>query len=379
MTTTGAAQDPLRVLVVTTVHTPLDARIHHRQIRALLAAGDHVTYAAPLSAAGTDPSALAEGVTPVDLPRSVGRRRGAPLAAARRLLRTRGRDHDLVLLHDPELVAAVAGWRDRPPVVLDVHEDLAASLIDRPWIPEPLRPATSRFAAWLEARAETRLDGLLLAEPAYADRFARPHPVVPNVPWLPDDPPPAATTDTVVQIGRLSAGRGTAELIAVGAALRAVDGPTLHLIGTADADVRGQLEAAHARGDVVWHGFLPNEQALAHLRGAVAGLSLLHDLPNYRVSTPTKLLEYLAHRIPAVSTPLPAAVDRLDRAGGGVIVPFGGVDATVQAVLDLAADPDRARALGDAGRAHVAAEACWDVAGPAFVAELHRIARREGR
>ena len=37
----------MRVVVCTIVHHPADARIYHRQIRALLDAGHEVTYIAP--------------------------------------------------------------------------------------------------------------------------------------------------------------------------------------------------------------------------------------------------------------------------------------------------------------------------------------------
>ena len=38
----------MRVVVCTIVHHPADARIYHRQIRALLDAGHEVTYIAPV-------------------------------------------------------------------------------------------------------------------------------------------------------------------------------------------------------------------------------------------------------------------------------------------------------------------------------------------
>ncbi len=43
--------------------------------------------------------------------------------------------------------------------------------------------------------------------------------------------------------------------------------------------------------------------------GALAGLSLLHDEPNFRHSLPTKVVEYMARGVPVVTTPLPAAAD----------------------------------------------------------------------
>ncbi len=367
----------MRVLVVTVVHVPLDARIHHRQIRALVDAGIEVTYAAPLAATGIDPSELVAGVAVRDLPRAAGRRRLDALRAARELIAAEGPDHDLVLLHDPELALAVLASRGRsrglPPVVLDVHEDLAGSLPDRPWVPAVLRPLARRGAVALERAAERRLH-LLLAEDGYRVRFTREHPVVANLPWMLPDPPPAGTHDRVVYLGRVSTGRGAGELLAVAEALHADGGPRLEVAGPADADVEPALRAAAERGTLRWHGFVPNDRALELVAGSVAGLSLLHDLPNYRHSRPTKLVEYLACGVPVITTPLPAATELLAACGAGTCVAFGDPDAVVVAIRELADDRDRAARLGRAGRAHVAEHLSWDAAAPAFVAHLRALA-----
>ncbi|MFA9446044.1 glycosyltransferase [Egicoccus sp. AB-alg6-2] len=372
----------MRVLIVTTVHTPLDARIHHRQIRALVAAGVEVTYAAPWSATETDPGEAVAGVRTLDLPRATGRRRVTAVRAARRLLGRVARAHqggfDLVVLHDPELVAAVVGRLDRlPPVVLDVHEDLVGSLPDRPWVPSALRPLAARLARRLESWAERHLH-LLLAEDAYRHRFTRPHPVVPNLPWLPDAAPPdAGTEERVVYVGRVSRFRGAEELIALAGRLHAGGGPHVEVVGAADADVVDALRAADGRGELTWHGYLPNERALDRVRGAVAGLSLLHDVPNYRGSMPTKVVEYLSLGVPAITTPLPAARDLVTAAGAGIVVPFADADAAAAAVLELAADRERCAALGAAGRRHVAEHHSWDAVAPGFVEQLRQWAEQQ--
>jgi glycosyltransferase involved in cell wall biosynthesis len=364
----------VRVLVVTTVHTPLDARIHHRQIRSLLAAGDEVTYAAPWRATGTPTSAAGEGVRTIDLPRAVGRRRAYALRAARRLVELEGRRHDLLLLHDPELVLVVAGrLRRLPPVVLDVHEDLVGSLPDRPWVPGPLRPVAARGGAALEGWAERHLH-LLLAEEGYRDRFAGDHLVVPNLPWLPADPPAPGRHRRVVYVGRISRGRGAHELLRLADALDGDGDPAVELVGTPDADVHAAIEAADRAGRLRWHGFLPNDAALDIVRGSVAGLSLLHDLPNYRTSMPTKVVEYLANGVPAITTPLPAAERLVRDADAGIVVPFGDVEAAATAVRTLAADVGRRERLGANGRAHAEAHLSWDAVAPRFVDHLHQLA-----
>ena len=68
------------------------------------------------------------------------------------------------------------------------------------------------------------------------------------------------------------------------------------------------------------------------------------------------MIEYLAHGVPAVVTTLPVPAALVQGSGGGLVVPFGDVEAVVRAVLGLAADPQRARRMGAAGHAAVAAE-----------------------
>ena len=377
----SAANDPgsLRVLVATVVHTPLDARIHHRQIRSLVMAGHRVIYAAPWSQTGTPPEAAIEGVRTVDLPRAQGRQRLHALAAARRLLRRAGSRTDLILLHDPELVLAVATGRPGTTVVLDVHEDLPASLTDRTWIPGWARPIAMHGATALERWAATHLDGLLLAEHRYADRLGPGHPVVPNLPWLPPEPPPAGTHARLVYVGRLSRGRGVVELLELGRRLR-TDPRTahlrLHLVGEPDRDVRDAVIDADRRADVVWHGFLPNEEALRLVAGSLAGLAPLHDLPNYRGSMPTKVLEYLAHAVPAIVTPLPEARRVIEASGAGVVLEGPGVEGMQAAIATLATTPDRTAALGRRGREYVREHHSWDAVGPRFADGLAALARR---
>jgi hypothetical protein len=47
--------------------------------------------------------------------------------------------------------------------------------------------------------------------------------------------------------------------------------------GAADGRARAQIGPAQAAGLLRWHGFVPNDQAMPMLDGALAGLSLLHD------------------------------------------------------------------------------------------------------
>lgn len=367
----------MKVLVVSVVHTPFDARIHHRQIRALRAAGVAVTQVAPWSASGCSPNQGVEGVSRVDVPRAQGRHRLHALRAARNAIRLLGPDHDVILLHDPELVFAVAGrLRRLPPVVLDIHEDMAASLPDRGWMPARLRAIAVRGVRHAERWSENHLASLLLAEEGYRARFRHDHPVVPNLPWRSATPDGPVDARRVVCVGRISVGRGALELIAIAEQLAEQEGPHLELAGAADSDVEPSIRAAAARGILQWHGFVPNNEAMTLIQGALAGLAPLHDLPNYRVSMPTKIVEYLAHGVPAIVTPLPLSAKIVTEAEAGYVVPFQDVSETVAAIRHLQNDPEERNRLGAAGRAYVDETASWDVAAPRFVSHLRQLANQ---
>lgn len=295
-------------------------------------------------------------------------------------------DADLLLVHDPELVPQFARRRAAVPVVWDVHEDYVASIGDRRYIPAPLRRPVRWAVERVERRAIARCH-LLLAEDAYAERLGD-HPVVPNGTWVPDHPPPpreptvlsapddrsGASTQTergvrVVYAGRVSASRGARELVEIGRRLH--DRAVVEVIGDADADVRDEIAAAHDAGHVVWLGYLPNPVAVERLGGAFAGLSLLHDEPNYRHSRPTKLVEYLAHGVPVISTPLPVAAALVTASNGGVVTSFeSAVADTVAAIEHWIANPAVRRTAIDDGHRYVRAHHAWQDDGARFVALL---------
>lgn len=364
-----------RALVVTVVHHPLDSRIYHRQIGALLRAGWEVTYVAPFSGyeLGQEEGAR-PGLTTVDVARALGRRRAAALRHARSLLQRLGPRHDVVLLHDPELVL-VATDRRLPPVVWDVHEDTAAAVQVRPWVPDQARG----LLAWSVRRAERWAENrytLFLADEDYRHRFARTHVIVPNLTSVPPEPGPRPVAVDgrfrVLYVGSITMERGAADMIEVARRLPA--DLRVELVGPAHGPAARLVRRAVGEGVLDWHGFVPGDRVPDLLRGALAGLCLLHDEANFRPSMATKVIEYLAQAVPAVVTPLPAPRALVDRSGGGVAVPFGDVDAVVRALTAWAAEPDRARALGLAGHAYVLEHHDWNRAQGQFVAALEAVA-----
>jgi glycosyltransferase involved in cell wall biosynthesis len=366
--------------VITVVHNPEDSRIRQRQLNALIAAGWDVTYAAPFRAFGlhvppTRQERPCRGrLCCVDIPRSAGRRRFWAWQAARTIMRAQAQDHAVVLVHDPELVLAAAGLRLKN-LIWDVHEDPAAALQVKAWMPRILRRPVA--AAWRRAEwVAERQHYLLLAEHAYRQRFRRWHPVVANSVSVPKAIAPAGD-ERVSYLGSVTMSRGCDTMIEVGRELRRrTDGAVrLEVIGeAADSEARRALQTAVGAGDVSWLGFVRSEDALARVSGSLAGLCLLKDLPNYRVSLPTKIVEYGALGVPVITTPLPLAANLVRSENIGLEVPWDDPSAVVDAVLQLRADPDMRSQLGVNGHRVALREHDWNRLSTDFVRIMDAVA-----
>lgn len=356
----------MHALVATIVHHPEDARILHRQIRALVDAGHTVTYVAPFRECGVIPW---DQVRAVDVPRATGRDRLSAIQAARAVLAKLAPQADLLLFHDPELLLALPA--KRPVTVWDVHEDTPAALRTKPWIPQSLRRPLGGVVRGFERYAERRMH-LILAEEGYRPRFRGDHPVVPNTTDVPEVPLRAPGDDRVVYLGQLSKARGAHDLIEMGRQLRD-HGVRLEVIGGADHETRPLLRDAHQENALHWYGFVPNDRALRMAAGALAGISLLHDTDNYRHSLPTKVVEYMAHGLPVVTTPNPMAsalVAKRPEGPAGLVVPFEDPTAAAQAVLELRRDEAKRHEFARTGH-HIAQTSFhWPVQARLFVKKL---------
>jgi glycosyltransferase involved in cell wall biosynthesis len=313
--------------VVTPVHPADDPRIRAKLIATLASEWD-VRYAT----AAPGP-ADATGLEWVPLP---GGRMRRHLRAARLILAGR---YDLASLHDPELLPeALLARLLRRRIVFDLHENLPAQIRTKRWVPKLLRRPTAALGR-LVLRTAERLMPITLAEPGYRTLLRRDHPVFPNylhdLPALPAAPPVAGP---VVYLGDVTVDRGIE--VAVAALARLPDPPPLLAIGRCRPDLAARLEQQAAAGNVSLDlpGFLPHAEALPRVAQARVALSPLLDLPNYRESLPTKILEYLALGVPVVASDLPATRRLATGVAGIRLVPPGDAAALAAAVTSVLAD-----------------------------------------
>ena len=281
---------------------------------------------------------------------------------------------DVVIATSPQLLVALSGWWlawwKRAPFVFEVRdlwpESLAAvgaggegSLLHR---------MLGAIAGFLYRRA----NHIVVVTPAFEDHLIR-HWQVPEAKisivengvetdLFCADP---AASDVrrelhlehrflICYIGTMGMAHGLETLIAAAESLQtALPAATFLLIGEG-AEKRRIADLAAARGltNIQFLDQQPRERIPAFISASDVCLVMLKKTDLFKTVIPTKLLEYMACERPVIVAVDGQARQIVEAAGAGVFVEPEDSEALVQAILNLAADPQRQR-MGISGREYI--------------------------
>lgn len=281
-----------RVFHITTVHHFPDVRIFLKQCASLHRAGYEVTV---LACCGRSLFKF-KGYSVICIGKSTRnrlRRLVPQLSILKKILMERP---DIVHFHDPELLplmcilAGCGGRRMR--VIFDVHEDYASPLFNN-W----KRLLLGKVYHHLLPVAENRMS-FILAEDSYNRFCQRFHTVIHNYPLKIEDIPWEEREKRVVYLGTITEQRGALNMIR-GFAAAQIDGWELIIIGSFDKpELLKCMKKVAMNLGIEKHvrilDYMPMEHALDFIKRSRIGLVLLHPIPNYVHSLPTKVFEYLS-------------------------------------------------------------------------------------
>jgi glycosyltransferase involved in cell wall biosynthesis len=303
----------MKICHITTVHSPKDARIFYRMCSGLAVKGHEVTLiaSAPFTdELGVHSSPWNERIAPA------GRVSRIVLALRAAL----SESADIYHFHDPELISlglALKLLRPSKRVIYDVHEDYPSMMLEKYWIPRPVRPLISKSAKMANRLASLCLDGIVTADPGVESDFRKTAAERTLVYY--NFPVPAvfkpsmngAPKADLVYIGGMSERSGIFILLEA-LALLAKKGlrPTARLGGYTDGD-KGRLaieEAIRSKGlksQVHLHGRIMHTEVPDWIRGGRIGLVMLQPIPKFMKNIPSKLFEYWACGRAAIASDLP--------------------------------------------------------------------------
>lgn len=366
------------ICFVSTVHDPFDSRVFFKLARSLARAGYSVTLIAPGA-----PDETIDGVRLKPLP---------PKPPARqawkrwfRLLgvwqQARAENAALYIVYDPEmtLVGLLLKLGGRK-VLYDVHEHVPYQILDKEWIPAPLR----RPVAWLVDRYERlavrAFDAVTPAFEQIADRF--PHArhklaIIRNVPeperWLPANPATLSADGALIAVYSGSVQSDRCVLECVQAVNRLDPALNVHLwvIGPFKTDdYEAELRAAAGERVKLWgnvrHDEVPPLLAQAHI-----GLMSLRPQRNSSVNWPIKLFEYMAAGLPILMHDNPFW---LGLAGGSALpVNIEDPDSIAAGIASLVRNPALRARLGACGRERVRQHYDWHAEEARLLAVVERL------
>lgn len=342
------------ICILSTVHSPFDVRIFHKEARSLAAAGYRVTIIAPYSG-NKDKDIEGIEVRTISPPRSRRQRMTETIwRVCRAALSERAQVYHF---HDPELIPVgillkLLGKR----VVYDVHEDLPRDILDKPWIPEGLRGIIAKASRLAELGGTFIFDAVVAATPIIARRFPGGktysiqnfplHDEVINSPSENyDERDPLA-----VYVGGISADRGAREMVRAVSLVPESLGVRFVLIGSFDPPtLESELRNLPGWSRTEFLGWQSRCSVAATLAKSRIGLVLYHPIANHTESQPNKLFEYMSHRIPVVASDFPHWREIVRGADCGLLVNPLDVRAISEATRWLLEHPREAEAMGRRG------------------------------
>lgn len=337
----------MRIAHLTTAHPPRDNRIFNKECSALAAAGIDVTLIAQNAGTGTENGVHLEALAP-----TTGRLQRLVLGQVRAWQALGRVRPDVVHVHDPEAIPTVMAWKlvHGAAAVYDAHEDLIGQIDDKPYMKPAVRVAARVYGKLILTLADRCFDGIVAATPVIRALYRNPNTaVVRNFPWLKDFPDVAERQPRpghVVYVGGLTQGRQSDIMLD---AIEA-SGATATIAGVPDAPTKARLDQLPADGPIDFLGRVNPDQIPGILATGAIGLVFLEPLPNYRESLPTKLFEYMAAGIPFIASDFPYWRELLEEHDAGIFVDSTSPEAPTEALRELIADPERARAMGQRGR-----------------------------
>lgn len=351
----------MKVCHFTTVHPYTDTRIFIKECCSLAAAG-YETHLAAVNA----PDTLLNGVYLHGIKGTKGNRLMRMMQTSWRAYQTvRKIEADIYHFHDPELLPIGLLLRlSGKPVIYDCHEDVPKQIMEKHWIPRPLRRGVSWLFMKVEHLIAKRLSAVIAVHPAVEERMRKIGCLTINVNNYPLLKELHITIESerekekaVCYIGAISQARGINEMIE---AISLTD-VTLY--------IAGRFSPQHLRREIVlqagWKqvkelGQIDRQEVKQVLAKAVAGLVIFQPVPHHLVSMPTKIFEYMSAGIPVIASNLPLLKAVIEEYECGICVNPEDPREIADAIIWMINNPLHAARMGENGRKAVEKQFNWE-------------------
>lgn len=351
-----------KICHMTSAHGQGDTRIFHKECKSIAKAGYEV-YLVQRGESGEE-----DGVRIVGVGQPCGGRLSRMTNFSRRVYEAAlTLDADLYHFHDPELLPfGLKLKKQGKKVIFDSHEFTAEAILEKEWLPIPVRSLVHNLYGSYERWICKKLDGLISVSPHIVDYYQRANPntvQVSNYPIYKDDyQVPDFSQKRIGFAGGVSS-QWMHENILI--ALERNSDCRYTLCGPCEEEYRTQLERLPGWKQTDYLGQIPHLEVSNQLSQCWIGLALLHpgrntDFQNGTMGN-TKIFEEMMAGLPVICTNFIRWKEFVERYHCGICVDPENVDEIATAIRYLLDHPEEARQMGENGRRAVKEEFNWGV------------------
>jgi len=359
------------IVHITTVHKPFDQRIFHRECVSLTKTGYDVSLLAYGESEGDY-----DGVKLACLGKNDRFKAGSNLL--NRWQRTRQAfkraidlNADLYHFHDPELIGAGIAIKKqtKASVIYDCHEDNVSYMLQKEYIPTPIRRIMAAVIEFQELKAVKVLDAIVTADDGMRKDFmhkgAKCTVSVDNFPRLDlflekaNDISPKYDLvyhGTIPKYHLETCFSVDTELVKRGFE------PTWLFIGKySDFDwAKEEIREKKAENRFTFKGIVAHDEIARWVRLGRIGIIPLPNYPKFQSNVPTKLFEFMALKMPVVLSNLPPSRPYVGDGKCAIMVDPDSPHEYADAISDLIADPHRRNEMGKEGNRRVVSRYNWE-------------------
>lgn len=343
----------MNICHITSVHSRYDDRIFIKECKSLSEAGEQVS----LVVHDRQDDEQIDGVSIFSTGEEYTSRLKRVLIGNKKLLKkVQEIQADVCQLHDPELLLLAKKLkRMGKKVIFDSHEDVPAQILDKEWIPIPIRRAVSKVYKMYETNVVRQIDAVIGATPHITEQFvgrARKAAVINNYPKLDDimfhDTPFEQREPVICYAGGIGEQRGERIMVE---AVKDLDATLI---------LAGEHEKMR-KNNIVYAGMLDREGINRLYSRAVAGMVMLLPTKNYINSLPIKMFEYMAAGLPVIASNFPLWEKIITENKCGICVDPEDIKGVSKACQKLVDNPQLGQQMGLAGYKTVREKYNWKI------------------
>lgn len=341
-----------KITHISTVHPRRDTRIFYRECVSLAKEGYEVVL---IVADGLGPE-IFQGVTIVDLGKAKNRFTNLVNGYSKILIEIRKNKPDIVHFHDAELMFVGKAIKNKGiPVFYDIHENVAAQILDKRHLPTYLRKPL-HYAYKLVEKVLINNFHLILAEDSYEHIYLSKGKSLTVVLNLPEQQSfnkfinNQRVDNGIFYIGGVSNERGLDVTLKALHILkkRNVDF-YMHYVGAISEAALLNLDLKKIENNITFYGRMDLIEGYALSKKCKVGLAVLKPITNYVGSYPTKIFEYMSVKLPVITSNFPLYKEVVETYKSGYCIDPFSAEELANKIESLLVDDSLVRTMGDNG------------------------------